>query len=82
MMTYETSKISMLLADMDLSQGNISQEAFMSVIEQAVADLETAANCLKFEPEGTEEAHCAKQATASLRQAQEVLHFSKFCKIK
>jgi len=82
MMTYEASKISMFLADMDLSQGNISQEAFINVIEQAVADLETAANCLKFEPEGTEEAHCAKQATASLRQAQEVLHFSKFCKIK
>lgn len=82
MMLLEVSKISMFLADMDLGQGNISQDTFTSVIEQAVMDLGTAVNCLKFEPEGTEEAHGAKQAAASLKQAHEVLHFSKFCKIK
>ena len=82
MMLLETSKISMFLADMDLNQGKISQEAFMNIIEESVTDLETAVNCLKYEPEGTEEAHCLKQATASLKQAKDVLQFSKFCKIK
>ena len=82
MMLLEVSKISMFLADMDLGQGNISQDTFTSVIEQAVMDLGTALNCLKFEPEGTEEARGAKHAAASLKHAHEVLHFSKFCKIK
>ena len=82
MMLLDVSKISMFLADLDLGQGNISQDTFTSVIEQAVMDLGTAVNCLKFEPEGTEEAHGAKQAAVSIKQAREVLHFSKFCKIK
>ena len=80
-MLYETAKINMFLADMDLGQGNITQEAFLSEIEEAVNNLEEASNSLKFEPQGTEEAHVAKQALASLRQAKDVLHFSKFCKI-
>ena len=81
-MLYETSKINMFLADMDLGHGNITQEAFISVIEEAVENLEEASNSLKFEPQGTEEAHYAKLALVSLRQAKDVLHFSKFCKIK
>lgn len=82
MMLYETSKINMFLADMDLGHGNITHEAFISVIEEAVENLEEASNSLKFEPQGTEEAHYAKLALVSLKEAKDVLHFSKFCKIK
>ena len=80
-MLLEMSRMSMFLADMDLSLGSIGHDAFINVITTAVDDLETSVNCLKFEPEGSEEAQSMKQASVSLRQAKEVLHFSKFCKI-
>ena len=81
-MCVEISKLSIFLADHKLASKVITQEEFLSTIQESLEDLDFALKSLSFEPEGSEAAGYYYVAQKTYNQVKDVLEFTKLLKIK
>ena len=80
MILVPLSKMSLFLADQNLRSQKISQQDFLTIMEDCVKNLETAQKCLQHEEAGSEAWSYYKAAKITASQANDILHFSKVMK--
>ena len=80
-MLVEIAKLSVFLADNQLAGRNITQDQFLTTLNQAEQDLQFAIKALSPEPDGSEAAHYRLVGERTYSQVKEVLEMTKLMKL-
>jgi len=73
-MLYQVCKTRMFLADMKHAKDEMDKKTFLQEVRDNIAGMEEVEECLKYEPEDTNEFRIAGHAASSASQARELLN--------